>query len=66
MKLRENDKPQWFFMWVKGHPYICSICTWTRKDLIIEVEKMMGADWKRIYRQGGRAVKCDIVLKEQP
>lgn len=66
MKLRKNDKPQWFFMWTKGSPYITTVCSWTRALLIQEVQTMFGQSWGKTYRQGGRAVKCEIMLKEQP
>jgi len=55
------EHPTWFFAWTSERPYITSMCSWTRKQLIDDVERSFGRDWKRIYRQGGRALKCTVI-----
>jgi len=59
------DAPQWFFMWSTGIPYLTSICSWTRRDCLREVERQMGEPWRKTYRKGGRVVKCSIYPKEE-
>lgn len=56
----------WAFAWSKEVPYITTITAYSRPSLICEVEKHMGVPWRKTYRQGGRAVKCQIVQKETP
>lgn len=62
-KTKKLKHPQWFFMWTSGGPCISSICSWTKKDLIKEVELMQGRSWKSIYKGGGRAIKCNVTPK---
>ncbi len=50
----------WAFAWSSGLPYITTIVSYRRKDLIREVEKFMGVPWRTTYRRGGRAVKASI------
>ena len=54
----------WAFAWEKGRPYITTIVSYRRKDLIREVEKFMGVPWRKTYRQGGRAIKVTIQQKD--
>lgn len=66
--MKYNAHECWAFAWSTGRtrPYICGITEWTRTELIKNVEKQMGEPWDKIYRRGGRAVKCQIVQKETP
>lgn len=59
--MKYKEYPQWFFAWSTGKPYITSICDWDKKGVILQVEKFMGKPWKRIYAQGGRAIKCKVI-----
>lgn len=57
------DGPKWFFVWASGKPYVTTICSWTRKDCIQYVEEQMREPWRKIYRKGGRIVKCALYPK---
>lgn len=58
-KVKQMEHPQWFFMWVTGKPYVTTICGWTKKDVIREVEKN-GGTWKETYARGGRVVRVRL------
>ena len=61
-KLRANG--WWFFMWKKGGQrkasYLTPICSSQRYSLISAAERELGMAWEYIYRDGGRAVKCNV------
>ncbi len=63
MKKPKLEAPEWFFAWMTGRPYITTICGWSRHNVINEAEKAVGDPWKKIYRNGGRAVRCKVVPK---
>ena len=54
------DAPGWAFAWTTGKPYITSIIHWTKRQVIAEVEAAHREPWKKIYRQGGRAIRITI------
>lgn len=62
---KQIEAPEWFFMWAKpkGREYITMECHWERGKLIEKMERDLGRPWVRIYRMGGRAVKCAVILK---
>ena len=49
----------WGFYW-QGNLEMTHLVAWRRKDLIREVEEFMGDPWRKIHRQGGRAIKITI------
>ncbi len=57
----------WAFAWSGGYPrpYITTIVASTRRQLIQDVQEFMGVPWRKTHRQGGRAVKCQIVQKDK-
>jgi hypothetical protein len=64
--MTENDYPNWFFMWGKktgtrSDEYLTSVCGWTRKDLIYQIEKQIGV-WSEVKKRGGKCVKVKISL----
>ena len=55
----------WSLAWTDfKKPYITSISSCTRRDLIEFCEKEMDMSWKKIYRTGGRAIKTVITQRE--
>lgn len=64
-KERVIHGPPWFFAWLSGsgQPYITCICAWYRRDLVREVERVEGREWKEIMREGGRAIRCKVSKK---
>jgi hypothetical protein len=54
------EHPKWFFAWTTGKPYITDICGWKKKDTIAFIEKLLVMKWERIYRSGGRILKCSV------
>lgn len=62
MKFHPRHNVLWFFVWRTGTPgpYPTAICAYTRKQLIEEVRRQVGGDWKKLYRQGGRAMRCAV------
>jgi hypothetical protein len=51
----------WAFAWSHSKaPFITRIVGYTRRECIASAEVCLGLDWKKIYRNGGRAVKCAI------
>jgi len=55
----------WGFAWSnsKPRPYITSITAYARKDCQNQAEETIGLPWKKIYRMGGRAVRCILAPK---
>lgn len=64
MTFKSKDKPQWFFAWVTGTPYITTECGWTRRQVISEINRGTGQSWKKTYRMGGRVIRCNITPKK--
>lgn len=58
--LKPVEAPAWFFGWISGKPYITTICGWTRKQVMQEVERSHGESWNRVYKRGGRIIKCSV------
>jgi hypothetical protein len=57
------ESPEWFFMWAKGTPYITSVCGWTKRQVIAQIESDMQERWKTIYGRGGRVKQCTVSLR---
>lgn len=65
MKVKFKPEPYWAFAWSSGQPYITSILGFSRRHVMSVAETDMNMPWKRIYRQGGRAIKVVITPKEK-
>ena len=52
----------WGFAWDIGKktPFVTSIIACSRKDCQNQVAKMLGMSWKRVYRKGGRTIRCTV------
>ena len=53
----------WAFAWSTGHPrpFVTRMTGYTRKDCMKATEKELGMEWKDIYRQGGRLIRCTLM-----
>lgn len=62
MKHHQRDA-LWVFWWTnaKPHPYPCAITAYRKRDCIRKVEQEIGLKWPKVYREGGRVVRCGIV-----
>lgn len=58
------EHPEWFFAWTGTDSHVTSMCAWSRQTLIFKVERETGTKWKTIYRNGGRAIKCELRVKK--
>ncbi len=61
------EHPKWFLMWSKpkGAEYITSACAWTRKDLVLLVEREWKTDWKTLYKRGARLVRVTMTIDKK-
>lgn len=62
-----RDDIKWFFAWTGVNGYVTTVCSRYRRNLIEKVERLQSTSWRKIYRNGGRAVKCRVTpIRKSP
>jgi hypothetical protein len=65
MKKRSIEAPEWFLMWTGKDLYITMICGWSKPWVIGSAERELSMAWKKIYRCGGRVIRCKVTPVRQ-
>jgi hypothetical protein len=64
MSIKFKPEALWAFAWARDVPYITSIVSCRRRDLIRQVADHMGEPWEKTYRKGGRAIRVIVTASK--